>query len=124
MESAGAVARRARQVQMNTRIDEELKELGDTALHRLGYTPSAAVRGLWRFVVDHEDNPADVHAVLGGKESGANEKRIHTLAMQRERYAACLAELGIKPGVRKDLPSWDDLRDEWYEERLARDGDA
>ena len=43
----------ARQTQMNMRIDAELKAAGDAALAHLSYTPSAAVRGLWRFVVDH-----------------------------------------------------------------------
>ncbi len=34
-------------VQMNTRISRSLKERGDAALERAGYSPSQAVRKLW-----------------------------------------------------------------------------
>lgn len=54
----------ARQTQMNTRIDATLKEAGDAVLARLGYSPSAAVRGLWQFVVDHQDDAASVRKVI------------------------------------------------------------
>ncbi len=36
-------------VQMNTRIDSELKAQGDAAFAELGYSPSEAVRLLWGF---------------------------------------------------------------------------
>ena len=35
--------------QMNTRIDRTLKSQGDEVLARFGYTPSQAIRGLYRF---------------------------------------------------------------------------
>ena len=50
----------ARQAQTSTRIDAELKAAGDAELARLGCTPSASVRGLWRFAVDHQDDAAAV----------------------------------------------------------------
>ena len=53
-------ASQVRQTQMNTRIDMALKEAGDAVLARLGYSPSAAVRGFWQFVVDHQDDAASV----------------------------------------------------------------
>lgn len=34
-------------VQMNTRIDANVKRAGDEVLHRFGYTASAAVQALW-----------------------------------------------------------------------------
>lgn len=117
------VARTTRQVQMNTRIDENLKEVGDAVLRRLGYTPSAAVRGLWRFAVERQDDPAAVRAVLGGEKDDGIGERVRVLAAQRERYAQCVAELGIAD-AHEDLLPWDVLRDDWYEERLARAGGA
>lgn len=45
MGASEVVARVTRQVQMNTRMDESLKEAGDAVLRQLGYTPSTAVRG-------------------------------------------------------------------------------
>lgn len=38
-------------VQMNVRIDRELKREGDAALAAAGYTPSQAVRALWENAV-------------------------------------------------------------------------
>lgn len=43
--SATKAGSAARQTQMNTRIDAELKVAGDAALARLGYTPSAGCAG-------------------------------------------------------------------------------
>ena len=36
--------------QMNIRMDAALKESGNAALARLGYTPSQAVRALWEVI--------------------------------------------------------------------------
>ena len=124
MGSTKTVARGSRQVQMNTRIDEGLKERGDAALHRLGYSPSEAVRGLWRYAVERQDDPDAIRAVLGGERNNDVERRVSALAVQQERYAQCAAELGIAAGARDDLPSWSALRDEWYDERLERAGEV
>lgn len=40
-----------RSVQMNVRIDRQLKEAGDAVLAHLGMTPSQAVRALWEYLV-------------------------------------------------------------------------
>ena len=39
-------------VQMNTRIDADLKRRGDEALKRAGFTPSQAIRALWEYAAD------------------------------------------------------------------------
>ena len=44
-------------VQMNVRIDRELKREGDAALATIGYTPSQAVRALWENAVRLRRNP-------------------------------------------------------------------
>ena len=41
----------SRPVQMNVRIDRQLKEAGDAVLAHLGMTPSQAVRALWEYLV-------------------------------------------------------------------------
>lgn len=38
-------------IQMNVRIDRQLKEAGDTVLAHIGMTPSQAVRALWEYLV-------------------------------------------------------------------------
>ena len=121
MPSANA-APTARQTQMNTRIDAELKAAGDAALARLGYPPSAAVRGLWRFVVDHQDDAAAVREVIepGAASAFSDEAARKAIAISelRSLYAQTASELGISERGDADLPSWDDLREDWYAERL------
>ncbi len=47
-----------RPVQMNVRIDRQLKEAGDTVLAHIGMTPSQAVRALWEYLVINERMPS------------------------------------------------------------------
>ena len=114
-----------RQTQMNTRIDVGLKEAGDAALAHLGYTPSAAVRGLWRFVVDHQDDAAAVRSVIEPDAASAlsdeASRKAATIVGLRSLYEQTACELGIPDKAEADLPSWDDLRGGWYGERLERE---
>lgn len=41
----------SRPVQMNVRMDRQLKEAGDAVLAHIGMTPSQAVRTLWEYLV-------------------------------------------------------------------------
>ena len=117
-----AAAPLARQTQMNTRIDASLKEAGDAVLARLGYSPSAAVRGLWQFVVDHQDDAASVRKVIepGAATALSDEaaRKASAIASLRSLYAQTAQDLGISGNGGVDLPSWDDLREDWYDERL------
>lgn len=123
--SATNAAPAARQTQMNTRIDVGLKEAGDAVLSRLGYTPSAAVRGLWRFVVDHQDDAAAVREVIEpGAASALSDEAVRKAAAisgLRSLYEQTACELGIPDRAEADLPSWDDIREGWYDERLERE---
>lgn len=118
-------AQLARQTQMNTRIDASLKEAGDAVLARLGYSPSAAVRGLWKFVVDHQDDAASVCEVIEPGAAGALSdeaaRKASAIAGLRSLYAQTANELGIPGNGETDLPSWDDLREDWYDERLEKE---
>lgn len=120
-----AAVLQARQTQMNTRIDATLKEAGDAVLARLGYTPSAAVRGLWRFVVAHQDDAAAVREVIEPDAASALSdeaaRKASAISGLRSLYAQTADELGIVAAQDTDLPPWDDLRDAWYDERLERE---
>ena len=120
-----AAVLQARQTQMNTRMDATLKEAGDAVLARLGYTPSAAVRGLWRFVVTHQDDAAAVRGVIEPDAASALSdeatRKVSAILGLRSLYAQKAQELGISGNGAVDLPSWDDLRDEWYAGRLERE---
>lgn len=118
------VAPQARQTQMNTRIDAALKEAGDAVLARLGYSPSAAVRGFWQFVVDHQDDAASVRKVIAPDAvtalSDEAARKASAITSLRSLYAQTARELGIPGNDGVGLPSWDDLREDWYDERLER----
>ena len=118
-------APQARQTQMNTRIDAALKEAGDAVLARLGYSPSAAVRGLWQFVVGHQDDAASVREVIepGAASALSDEaaRKASAITSLRSLYAQTARELGISGNDGADIPSWDDLREDWYDERLEKE---
>lgn len=47
-------------VQMNTRIDRQLKKDGDRAFAQAGYTPSDAVRLLWAWAASRTHEPQQI----------------------------------------------------------------
>lgn len=117
---------------MNTRIEEGLKKAGDDVLARLGYSPSVAVRGLWRYVVDNQDDAGAIAKVI---ESSAAEglsetasRKVEATRSIRELFARTAADLGIGDASPSsappsgEAPSWDELRDDWCMERLGREG--
>ena len=114
----------ARPVQMNTRIAEDLKQRGDAVLSRLGYSPSAAVRGLWRFIVLNDDQPERIKEVLdAGTEGVASKKDVlpeDPMAAISELYQETLRMLDLDDTVDADAPSYKELRDAWYEERYFK----
>lgn len=46
-----------RSIQMNVRLDHQLKEAGDAVLASLGMTPSQAVRELWQYLAENGHMP-------------------------------------------------------------------
>ncbi|MBM6786423.1 hypothetical protein H6A33_09500 [Collinsella tanakaei] len=121
-----ASASSSRQIQMNVRIDAALKEAGDTVLGNLGYTPSMAVRGFWRFIVNYQDDAAAVREInepdVATELSAEAAHKMSATSRLRSLYEQTAAELGIDGEDASILPSWDELRDAWYTERL--EGDA
>lgn len=54
-----------RPVQMNVRMNRQLKDAGDAVLERLGISASQAVRDLWEYLVVNEQMPASVGVARG-----------------------------------------------------------
>lgn len=109
-------------VQMNVRIGDRLKRAGDDVLLQLGMTPSAAVRGLWEFLVAHQDEPDAVRAVIdpAASQSARDHKQMRQRTMQavRSRYGQLASSLGIEGVAFSAEPTWDELRDMVYDARL------
>lgn len=115
--------------QMNTRIDRKLKERGDAALARAGFTPSQAVRALWKFAAEHE--PKEIEVLLRGEEEpGEVERRDAALKLQETEafWTKCdeiVDELqnrrvaaGLPPLDESNSLSDDELKEREWLERL------
>ena len=52
-------------VQMNVRIDDQIKRAGDAVFDSIGLTPTQVVRSVWEYAAAHRDAPDAVKAALG-----------------------------------------------------------
>lgn len=116
-------------VQMNVRIDRELKREGDAALATVGYTPSQAVRLLWEIAVSLRDRPQELAAFLRGpsceypestcqqKEEIQDEKLLSFREGQR-MVNGMIGKLGISTDYDPSEPSLEELREQMALERL------
>ncbi len=113
-------------VQLNTRIPVDLKEQGDRALERAGYTSSQAVRALWEFAARHAHEPGAVHTLLeedeAGKETKSTQSRLSAYEKGTHIIERAYEALGLNPhetyGFRH--ASYKELRDQYYDERLEQ----
>ena len=106
-----------RAVQMNVRIDDELKREGDAVLSQAGLTPSQAVRSLWRVIQGNRDNPKAIVEMLDpdrvDDDVARREKRLAAIERGRHICDEFLLAHGIDSGVvDDDLPSDDELLEE------------
>ena len=100
-------------VQLNTRIDPELKRRGDAVFSRAGLTPSDVVRAVWRAAAQTQRVPECIEAARENPDRAAAIREGHGLACRVMRDAG----VPISP----TLSSYrhDDLRDEYYDDMLA-----
>lgn len=115
-------------VQLNTRIPADLKEQGDRALERAGYTPSQAVRALWEFAVRHTHEPDAVHTMLEEETANASdettENRLAAFDAGLRIVEHTYEELGLNLRKSHEFQHlcYKDLRDSYYENRLEQKG--
>lgn len=116
-------------MQMNTRISRALKESGDAALARAGYSPSQAVRKLWSFAASNTHNPRAIQNLLEAEDeeaqSEAEEERTRRRKISFEGANIVrkgYEKLGIKPSEFTMNASYDELREYALLERLRERG--
>ena len=116
-------------IQMNTRISRTLKENGDEALERAGYSPSQAVRKLWDFAARNLHNPQAIQSLLDATEAPAESEVEKERARRREisfKGAQLCKEAyerhGIEPSDFTKHASYDELRELSLFERLRERG--
>lgn len=100
-------------IQMNVRIDRQLKEAGDTVLAHIGMTPSQAVRALWEYLVVNGCMPSKSGAALSSSDM-AVAASMESRAVQGSHIVrdACL-----KYGI--PIPEFSGDYDDLYEEAMA-----
>lgn len=102
-----------RLVQMNVRIDRQLKEAGDTVLAHIGMTPSQAVRALWEYLVINERMPSkEGSAEILSDE--ANQRFVESRAAQGSHI---IRDACLKYGI--PVPDLSGDYDDLYEEAMA-----
>ncbi len=118
-------------MQMNFRIDAELKRRGDERFARFGCTPSEAMRRLYEVAARYDDeSEAALQAVIGSETEEADamsegEKRARAIDDFLASLQAQREVLGIPPAASPQEFSdeyWDNLFYEAKTERLAERG--
>ena len=114
-------------IQLNARIDRELKAAGDSALSLIGLSPSQAVRALWEKAARRGKDLEEVAQLLSpsaqrGSNAGASDEAQDVIRQGWELMDGVYASLGVDPELERDLPSDDDLLESALCERMAERG--
>lgn len=116
-------------VQMNIRIDSQLKDAGDRVLERAGLSPTKAVRALWERLASFSDDPQKAVELLspseGASASSIEAERARKLRVAQEAtqiVARSLAGQGIDVSSVADDTPYDELRERALMERLRERG--
>lgn len=116
-------------VQINARISRPLKERGDAALERAGYSPSQAIRKLWDFAANNAHNPRAIQSMFGAEQEAAQVDAEEERARRREvvmKSANIVADayerLGITPSDWTTNASYEEVREYALLERLRERG--
>lgn len=116
--------------QMNVRIPADLKRQGDEELKRLGFTSSAAIRAFYEFVVRNAYDADRVKEVIQLPSDEAAEESECSKRMQRLRdfeqwQKEMFDRIGLSPSqLSVAVPSYEELKEQAYEERLGGDPHA
>lgn len=102
-----------RPVQMNVRIDRQLKEAGDAVLTHIGMTPSQAVRTLWEYLVVNGRMPSKGDAAAPVSD-GVELRRMESRAAQGSHI---VRDSCLKYGI--PIPEFSGDYDDLYEEAMA-----
>lgn len=110
----------SRPVQMNVRMDRQLKEAGDAVLAHIGMTPSQAVRELWQYLTENGHMPVakknDDEVLLDDIRSKASSSRV-------SEGAALISKFYERFSIQRPSPDeafdYDELYDQMMSERFS-----
>ena len=105
-------------VQLNVRIDEDLKAAGDAVLERHGVSAVQIVREAWRYMAEHQRIPQ-----FDERPAGAPAPIVD---IEVESQAGMAIRLAREAGLRAELESmtYTELKESAYEEMLLEEGES
>ena len=103
-------------VQMNVRIDEELKERGDEVFARWGLTPSQVVRAVWGYAEEKGEPPAFMRP--DDDDEAERQRRIKLVEEGAHIVESCLKQCGGSGRIVDAGLSREEMRDLMYGEML------
>ena len=104
-------------VQLNTRIDSNLKRGGDAVFSRFELTPSEVIRSVWQYAVDNQAPPDFVSRAIN-EESNSKLRCVRESAGMAARLAGLSAQQEQKLQAMCASSTRDSLRDELYDSLL------
>jgi len=98
--------------QLNTRMDESLRQSGDAVFKRYGYTPAEVVKSTWQYAAAHQEPPDFLRPRPNGPENDLDDAIERGMGMAGRFLEA--------RGIRDAFAgmTFEDLRDAAYEEDL------
>ena len=110
----------ARPIQMNVRIDRQLKVAGDAVLAQIGMTPSQAVRELWQYLTENGRMPV---AKRNNDEVPSDDMRSKVSSSRVSEGAALISNFYERFSIQKPSPDeafdYDELYDQMMCERFS-----
>lgn len=109
----------SRPVQMNVRMDRQLKDAGDAVLAQIGMTPSQAVRELWQYLTENGHMPAKKN----NDEAPSDDIRSKTRLPHVSEGAALVSSFYERFSIQRPSPDeafdYDELYDQMMIERFS-----
>ena len=106
-------------VQMNVRIDEDVKARGDEVFARAGFTPSQVVRAVWE---QTGEVPAFMRASGADADEAERRRRIALAEYGAHIWENFFLDHGLPVPKRKERLDYKTLRDELYDDMLEEMG--
>ena len=108
-------------IQMNVRIDSEVKRAGDEVFGNLGLTSSQVVRAVWEYAASHREAPQMVASALAPMH--AQERSLEAEIAAASSVCARMRErFGIDAPPRSEDLDYEALREQALYERMEDRG--
>ena len=100
-------------IQMNTRIDDELKARGDEVFARFGLTPSQAVRAVWEYADEHGEPPEFMRPPTSAEVEAEIQRKLAIVEESTHIWENFFISQGLPVPEPRVITS-DDLLEEFY----------